>query len=327
MKRREFIKLLGGAVAGFPLAAHAQQPAMPVIGFVYAGSSAAIAHLTPRFWQGLNDTGFIENRNVTAEYRFAESQYDRLPGLLVDLIRLQVAVIVTPGNPVAALAAKSATTRTPIVFSISDDPIRLGLVESFARPGGNATGVDFFINEVGSKGLGLLRELLPSAERVGALINPNNPSNETWTNDVTLAASQVGTRIDVIKARNSGEIESAFAEFIQNRTDALLIAPDSVFFNRRVQLTTLATRHLVPTVYPWREAVDIGGLMSYGTSLPDVYRQLGIYTGRILKGAKPSELPVVQPTKFEFIINLINARVLGLAIPPTLLARADEVIE
>jgi ABC-type uncharacterized transport system substrate-binding protein len=325
LKRREFITFVGGAAATWPLAARAQQPAMPVIGWLYAGSSAAIAHLTPSFRQGLNDIGFIEGQNLTVEYRFAESQYDRLPNLIADLIRRQVTVIVTPGNPVAALAAKDATMTIPIVFSISDDPIKLGLVDSFARPGGNATGVNFFISELGAKGLGLLRELSPSVERFAALINPNNPTNETWTRDVTAAAYLVGAQIDVIKASDGREIERAFA--MLNRTDALLIAPDSVLFNRRLQLATLATRHAVPAIYPWREAVEIGGLMSYGTSLPDVYRQLGIYTGRILKGEKASDLPVLRASKFEFVINLQTAKVIGLDVPPTLLARADEVIE
>ena len=326
MKRRDFITLVGGAAA-WPLAARAQQAAMPVVGYLYAGSSAAIAHLTPGFREGLNETGFIEGQNLTIEYRFADSRYDRLPKLVADLIRLQVRVIVTPGSPVAAAAAKDATMTIPIVFSISEDPIRLGLVDSFARPGGNATGVNFFISELGAKGLGLLRELLPLAERFGALVNPNNPTNEIWTRDVTAAATLVGAQIDVINARDSREIGRAFNTLIENRTDALLIAPDSVFFNRRIQLATLATRHALPAIYPWREAVEIGGLMSYGTNLPDVYRQLGVYTGRILKGTRPSDLPVVQPTKFELVINLITAGALGLEVPPTLLARTDEVIE
>jgi putative tryptophan/tyrosine transport system substrate-binding protein len=327
LRRREFITLVGGAAAAWPLAARAQQPAMPLVGYIYAGSPAAIAHLTPSFREGLNETGFTEGQNLTIEYRFAESKYDRLPNLLADLIRLQVRVIVAPGSPVAAIAAKDATATIPIVFSVSDDPVKLGLVDSFARPGGNATGVNFFISELGAKGLGLLRELLPSTERLGALVNPNNPTNEPWTRDVTAAGSLVGVQIDVIKARNSREIERAFETLIQNGASALLIHPDSVFFNRRLQLATLATRHAVPAIYPWREAIEVGGLMSYGTSLPDVYRQLGIYTGRVLKGAKPSDLPVVQPTKFELVLNLITARALGLTFPDMLLARADEVIE
>src|SRR5262249_50728567 len=276
MRRREFITLLGGVAVVWPLAARAQQTAIPVVGWLYAGAPAAIAHLMPGFRQGLNDTGFIEGQNVMIEYRFAEGQYDRLPNLVADLIRRQVTLIVTPGSPVAALAVKDATRTIPIVFSISEDPVKLGLVGSFARPGGNATGVNFFITELGAKGLGLLRELLPSAERFGVLVNPSNPTNETWTRDVTAAASLVGTQIEVIKASDGREIERAFAMLIQNKTDALLVAPDSVFFNRRLQLATLATRHAVPATYPWREAVEIGGLMSYGTSLPDAYRQLGI---------------------------------------------------
>jgi putative ABC transport system substrate-binding protein len=327
MKRREFITLIRGAAA-WPYVARAQQAqTIPLVAYIYAGSPAAIAHLTPSFREGLNDTGFTEGQNVTIEYRFAESQYDRLPNLIADLIQLHARVIVTPGSPVAAVAAKEATTTIPIIFSISDDPIKLGLVDSFARPGGNATGVNFFVSELGAKGLGLLRELIPTAERFGALVNPNNPTNETWRVDVVATGSLVGAQIDVVKARDSNEIERAFERLIQNRTGALLIAPDSVLFNRRLQLATLATRHAVPAIYPWREAVEVGGLMSYGTRLPEVYRQLGIYTGRILKGAKPSDLPVVQPTRFELVINLVTARALGLAFPAMLLARADEVIE
>ena len=326
MKRRKFITLLGGAAA-WPFAARAQQTAIPVVGWLYAGAPAAIAHLMPGFRQGLNDTGFIEGQNVTIEYRFAESQYDRLPYLVADLIRREVTVIVTPGSPVAALAVKDATTTIPIVFSISEDPVKLGLVGSFARPGGNATGVNFFITELGAKGLGLLRELLPSAERFGVLVNPSNPTSETWTRDVTAAASLVGTQIEVIKASDGREIERAFAILIEKKTDALLIAPDSVFFNRRLQLATLATRYALPAIYLVREYAEVGGLITYGTNVAEVYRQLGVYTGRILKGEKPADLPVVQASKFELVINAQTARTLGIKISDNLLSLADEVIE
>jgi putative tryptophan/tyrosine transport system substrate-binding protein len=326
MKRRQFITLLGGAAATWPLTARAQQPEKPVVGFLYTPASPP-AVAGPAFHQGLNDTGFIEGQNVAIEYRFAEGQYDRLPDLLAELIRQNPKVIVAPGSTPAALAAKAATTTIPILFSVSDDPVKLGLVASLNRPDGNATGVNFFSAELGTKQLGLLRELLPSAARVGVLVNPKNPVIESWLRDVTETASSVGVQTDVVRASDGREIEDAFATLMHNKPDALLVAADPFLFGRRVQLTTLATRHVLPTVYPWRDAPLVGGLMSYGTSLSEIYRQVGIYTGRILKGAKPADLPVVQSTKFELVINLPTARALGLEIPPTLLARADEVIE
>jgi len=326
MDRRDFITLLGGAAVAWPLAATAQQQAVPVVGFLYTPASPP-AVAGPAFRQGLNDTGFIEGQNVAIEYRFAEGQYDRLPNLLAELIRQNPKVIVAPGSTPAALAAKAATTTIPVLFSVSDDPVKLGLVASLNQPDGNATGVNFFSAELGTKQLGLLRELLPLAARVGVLVNPKNPVIESWLRDVTETASSVGVQTDVVSASDGREIEDAFATLMHNKPDALLVAADPFLFGRRVQLTTLATRHVLPTVYPWRDAPLVGGLMSYGTSLSEIYRQVGIYTGRILKGAKPADLPVVQSTKFELVINLPTARALGLEIPPTLLARADEVIE
>ena len=326
MKRREFITLLSG-IAAWPLAARAQQLAMPVVGFLGGASAVVSAPIVAAFQQGLTDTGYIQGQNVTIEYRFADGQFDRLPELVAELIRRNVTVIVTSGSTPAALAAKAATTTIPIVFSVGDDPSRLGLVASLNQPGGNATGVNFFTSESGAKLLGLLHELLPSAARMGVLVNPKNPTTQTLTRDVTVAASAISVQIEVVKATNRGEIESAFATLIQNRAEALLVGPDALFFSRRVQLATLATRHALPAAYTLREYVEAGGLMSYGSNIADVARQVGIYTGRILKGAKPADLPVTQSVKFELVINLNTARAVGLTIPAGLLAIADEVID
>ena len=326
MNRREFITLVGGAAA-WPLVARAQQSAMPVIGYLYAGSSAPVASLIAVFRDGLAENGYIEGRNVMIEYRYADGRYDRLPDLAADLVRRHVAVIVTPPSTAAALAAKGATRTIPIVFAVTDDPAKLGLVASLSRPGGNATGVNFLVAELVAKRLALLRELVPAAVRVVVLVNPDNANTDSVTKDLKQAAPALDMRIDVIHARDSREIEAAFAALVRTKADALLVGPDSVFQNRRVQLATLAARHAVPTVFPVREFVEVGGLLSYGTSLTNAYRQLGVYTGRILKGTKPGELPVVQSTKFELLINLPTARALGIDIPSTLLARADEVIE
>ncbi len=326
MKRRTLITLFAGAAA-WPLAAPAQQPAMPVIGYMSAGSPPG--HLMTALRQSLAEAGYVEARNVAIESRLAEGQYDRLPTMAAELVRRQVAVIVASPTP-AALAAKAATTTIPIVFAVTDDPVKLGLVDSLARPGGNATGINFYIAELGlsSKRLGLLRELVPGATRIAALVNPKNAANaEAVTRDVAAAASAIGVRIDVVHASDSREIEAAFATLVRNRADALLVGTDPFFYSRRLQLATLAARHAIPTVYTVREYPEVGGLMSYGTSLSDVYRQLGVYAGRILKGAKPADLPVVQSTRFELVINLPTARALGLDMPPTLLSRADEVIE
>jgi putative ABC transport system substrate-binding protein len=328
VRRREFITLLGGAVAAWPLAARAQQTAIPVVGWLYAGAPAAIAHLMPGFRQGLNDTGFIEGQNVTIEYRFAEGQYDRLPNLVADLIRRQVTVIVTPGSPVAALAVKDTTRTIPIVFSISEDPVKLGLVGSFARPGGNATGINFFSSEVIAKRLGLLHDLVPKAARIAVLINPGNaPTAEATLRDIPEAARALGLQIQVLKASTSREIEATFATLGRERTDALFVAGDAFFSSRRVQFAVLAVRHAIPAIYSTREYPEVGGLMAYGTDVASRFRQAGVMSGQVLKGAKPADLPVLQSTKFEFVINMQTARALGLEVPAQLLATVDEVIE
>jgi putative tryptophan/tyrosine transport system substrate-binding protein len=326
MRRREFITLIGGAAAVWPIAASAQQRAMPVIGFLGAASSAPSAHQVAAFGQGLDEAGYVEGRNVTIEYRWAEGQYDRLPAMAADLVHRQVAAIVAVAIP-AAIAAKAATATIPIVFNVTGDPVSLGLVAGLARPDSNATGVNNFIAELGAKQLGLLRELLPTAARIGLLVNPTNTNVEGVTKDVMAAAARLGVQIDVVQASDSREIEAAFATLVGNKTNALLIGSDAFFISRRVQLATLTTRHAIPAVQNLRGFAEVGGLMSYGTSQTEAFRQLGVYTGRILKGAKPADLPVVQSTKFEFVINLPTARALGLEVPPTLLARADEVIE
>jgi putative ABC transport system substrate-binding protein len=325
MRRREFITLIGGA-AVWPLAAAAQQPAMPVIGLLHAGSPGPLAPSVTVFRQSLAEAGYVEGRNVAIEYHWAEGQYDLLPAMAAELVRHQPAVIVA-SPATAALAAKAATATIPIVFNAAVDPVKLGIVASIARPGGNATGVNFFQSELGAKQLGLLRELLPTAARIGLLVNPTNQNFEDVTKDVTAAASTIGVQIDVVQASDSREIEAALATLSRNRGDALVVSGDALFYIRRIQLATLATRHAIPAVYTDRAFAEAGGLMSYGTSTAEGYRQLGVYVGRILKGDNPAELPVVQSTKFEFIINLPTARALGLTVPPTLLAHADEVIE
>ena len=325
MRRRSFVTLLGGAVA-WPLAVRAQQPAMPVIGYLHAGSPGPFVPLMAVFRQSLAEAGYVEARDVAIEYRWAEGQYDRLPAMAAELVRRRVAVIVAIPIP-AAIAAKSATAKIPIVFYVGGDPVELGLVASLNRPGGNATGVNYFVAELGSKQLELLHELLPTAVRVGLMVNPTNENVEGSTKDVTAAAATMGLQIDIVPASDSREIEAAFATLVRNRADALVIGADPFLTSRRLQLATLATRHAIPAVTGNREFVEAGGLMSYGTSLAEAQRQLGAYTGRILKGAKPNELPVAQSIKFELVINLPTARALGIEIPPTLLARADEVIE
>jgi ABC-type uncharacterized transport system substrate-binding protein len=326
MGRREFVALLGAAAA-WPLVARAQQPTAPVIGYLSNGSPGPLTHLIAVFRRQLAEAGYVEGQNVIIDYRFAESRNDRLPELAADLVRRQVAMIVSGASTPAALAAKAATATIPIVFGVGDDPAKLGLVASLARPGGNATGVNFFIGELAPKQLGLLRELVPSAIRIGLLVNPSNPTNESIAKDVAVAASMIGAQVEIVYARDAGDIEVAFAAFVSKKVEALLVGADGLFFSRRVQLVTLATRYGIPAVYSLREYAEVGGLMSYGTNLPEVYRQIGLYTGRILKGDKAANLPVVQSATFELVINLPTARALGLTVPPTLLARADEVIE
>ena len=325
--RRTFLAtLVGGAAATWPLTARAQQAAVPVIGFLYGASPDPVARRLRAFRQGLKDSGYVEGENVAIEYRWAESQFDRLAEMVADLIRRQVTVIAAL-NTVAAVAAKAASTTIPIVFSSGEDPVRLGLVASLARPGGNATGINNFIGEVTAKRLGLLHEVVPTANRVGVLVNPADVLTETALRDVQPAARAIGLQIQVVNASTSGEIDAAFAAFVREQVDALFIGPGGVFSNRRVHIANQAMRHGIPATYSQREFPEIGGLMSYGTNLTDSWRQVGIYAGRVLKGAKPADLPVVQSTKLELVINAQTARLLGLTIPPGVLAIADEVIE
>jgi len=326
MKRRELITLIGGA-AVWPLAARAQQPAMPVVGFIRDGSADANARNVAAFRKGLNETGTVEGQNVTVEYHWLEGRHDHLPALMADLVRRQVAVIATAGN-VPALAAKAATATTPIVFGIGDDPVRLGLVTSLARPGGNATGINFFNAELTAKRLRLLHDLVPKAVRVAVLLNPANASStEFQLRIVQEAAPTVGLQLQILNATTIGEIDAAFATLERERPDALFVAGDAFFISRAVQFATLTARGRIPATYSVRDHVAVGGLMSYGTDFTEAFRQVGVYTGKILKGAKPVDLPVVQSTKFEFIINMQTARALGLEVPAQLLATVDEVIE
>jgi putative tryptophan/tyrosine transport system substrate-binding protein len=325
--RRQFISTLGGAAVSWPLAARAQQSALPVVAFVRIGSADANARNVAAFRKGLNETGYVEGQNVTVEYHWLEDQYDRLPALMADLVRRQVAVIATPGTE-AALAAKVATATIPIVFGVGQDPVRLGLVASLARPGGNATGINYFAAEVAAKRLRLLRDLVPKAVRVAVLFNPVNASSaENNLQEVQQAASTIGLQILVLNASTIGEIDAAFATLERERPDALFVSPDGFFLSRAVQFATLTARDRIPASYSLRDYVAVGGLMSYGADFTDSFRQVGGYTGSILKGVKPAELPVVQSTKFEFVINLQSARALGIDVPQNVLSIADEVIE
>jgi putative tryptophan/tyrosine transport system substrate-binding protein len=328
LKRREFITLLGGAAASsasWPLAARAQQASSPVVALLSSGRLPE--SLIGILRQGLAEQGYVEGRNVVIDYRHGDNQYERLAGLAAEFARRQVAVIAALNSP-PALAARAATTTIPIVFMIPDDPVKLGLAVSLSRPGGNATGVSFLLGDLGPKQLGLLRELVPHAKRIGLMVNPHNANVEASKTEVVMAASAIGVDLKVVEASDSREIEMAFAALVDNpRVDALVVGPDSMFFNRRVQITTLAARHVLPAIYNAYDYAEAGGLMSYGTSLPEAFRQTGVYAGRIIKGEKPADLPVVQSAKFVFAINLPTARALGLNVPPTLLARADEVIE
>ena len=313
MQRREFIALIGSAVAG-PLVARAQQPALPVVGFVDGGSLDASASRAAAFRKGLNEIGYVEGQNVTVEYHWLEGQYGRLPTLVADLVRRQVAVIATPGNTPAALAAKAATATIPIVFGVSDDPVRLGLVTSLARPGGNATGINLFVSEIVAKRLRLLHDLLPKAVRIAVLLNPSNASiAESTLRQVQEAAPTIGLQIQILNASTIGEIDAAFATLTRERPDALFVAADAFFTSRRVQFATLTARDRIPAAYAVRELVAAGGLMSYGTDLADTFHQVGVYTGSILKGAKPADLPVVQSSKFEQPSNGASARHRGAA--------------
>ena len=328
MKRREFITLLGSAAAAWPVAAHAQQPAIPVIGFLESRSPDAMLDRLRGFRQGLKDTGYVERENVAFEYLWADNQLDRLPELAAELVRRRVAIIVSSGPPEVVFAAKTATTTIPIVFVAGEDPVRLGLVTSLARPDGNLTGVNFLNVELVAKQLELLRELVPRAARVALFVNPAAvTTSESTVRDAEPAARAMGLKIQFLRASTSAEIDTAFAAFARERPDALFVPASAFFSSRRVQLVQLVTHHRVPAIYAGREFSEIGGLMSYGSNIVDAFRQVGAYTGRILKGAKPADLPVVQSTKLELVINASTARMLGLTVPPTLLATADEVIE
>jgi len=322
--RREFITLLGGAVA-WPMAASAQQPTMPVIGFLHSASPERFASYLRAFRQGLKESGYVEGENVAIEYRWADNQTDRLPSLAAELVRRKVAVLVANGP--AVFAAKAATTMIPIVFLVPENPVKLGLVSSLARPGGNLTGINFYLGELTAKRLELLRELVPGAARVAVLVNPANIAIETTLRDVQSAARAIGLQIQVLNASTIREIEGAFETLARERPDALAVGPDAFFTDRRVQLVNLSSRHALPTAYGDRGFAEAGGLMSYGASVGDAYRHLGVYAGRILKGAKPADLPVVQPSKLELVINHSTARMLGLTLPPPLLSIADDVIE
>jgi putative tryptophan/tyrosine transport system substrate-binding protein len=323
--RRQLITLLGGAAAAWPLAARAQQPAMPVVGFFRSGMLTDVPHRVTAFQQGLNDAGFVEGQNVAIEYRSDEHQIDRLPLLVADLLRRQVALIV--GNTPVALAAKAATTTVPVVFVTGGDPVRVGLVASLNRPSGNVTGVSFSSVELGAKQLGLLRELRPGPTRIAVLVDPKWPLTERYVSELRVAASAGGQQVIVLDVRNDREIETAFTTLVQRGAGALLWGTGGFLFSRRERIVALEARHRIPAIYSWREAVAAGGLMSYGPSNTDAYRQAGIYAGRILKGEKPGDLPVLLPTKFELVINLKTAKALGLEMPDKLLALADEVIE
>jgi putative tryptophan/tyrosine transport system substrate-binding protein len=325
VNRRSIITLLGGAAAAWPILARAQQQAVPVIGFLHTGSPREMAPLAAAFRQGLSETGYAEGHNVAIDHRWAEGQYERLPALLADLVQRPVAVIAATGGTVQA--AKAATTTIPIVFTTADDPVREGLIASISRPGGNMTGVSLYTTTLDAKRLGLLHELVPHAGAVAVLANPKYYLVDGQLRELEAAARRVGLRLNVLNASTEGEIGAAFASLVRQRAEALLVLAEPFLTSRRHQIATLAVRHGVPAIYPWREFAVAGGLLSYGASITDSFRQVGSYAGQILKGAKPGELPVLQPAKFELVINLQVAKALGVEVPPMLLARADEVIE
>jgi ABC-type uncharacterized transport system substrate-binding protein len=327
MNRREFITLIGGAAVAWPLAAHAQQAALPVIGFLSTRSPGESASVEAAFRQGLREAAYVEGQNVHIAFRWAEGHYDRLPTLAASLVDIRVAVIVAAGGIASGLAAKALTSTIPIVFNTGEDPVRLGLVASLNRPGGNVTGVSMFLSEMETKRLALLHELIPSATMMGVLVNPNGPSIDTQLQDVNSASRALRQQVHIVNAANERELDAAFAAFTQLKAGALLVGSNAYFTSRRDQIVALAAQHAIPAVYDQREFAAAGGLMSYGTNLGDTYRLMGVYTARILKGEKPTDLPVQQPTKFELVINLKTAKTLRLDVPATVLARADEVIE
>ena len=329
MRRREFITLLGGAAIARPLASHAQPAVKPVIGYIGFGALENSVLYLAAFRKGLGETGFVEGQSVAIEYRWLEGRYDRMPEVTAELIRSAVAVVATPGTPPSTVrSAMQVTATIPIVFGIGDDPVKWGIVADLGRPNSNATGINFFVSEVVAKRLGLLRELVPGAARIAVLLNSADPArSESTLKDVQAAANTLALQVQALNASTGQQIEAAFATLARERPDALFVGPDGFFNSRRVQLAMLAARHAIPTTFAVREYADAGGLMSYGTSLVDMHRQVGVYTGRILRGAKPADLPVMQPVKFELVINMQTARMLGLRVPDSLLAAADEVIE
>jgi putative ABC transport system substrate-binding protein len=327
LRRRDFTFLVGGTLASWPLATRAQKPALPVIGALNSGSVAPFVALLDAFRRGLGEAGYVEGQNLTIEYRFAEGQYDRLPGMVADLVHRRVAVIATGGGTVSALAAKNATTTIPVVFVCDDDPVKIGLVNSISRPGGNVTGIYQLTTGLEAKRLALLHEMVPSVTTMAMLVNPDYPDAGIQTSEVQEAASALGLQLHILKARIESDFETAFAALVQRHAGALLVASDPFLFSRREQLVALAARHAVPAIYQFRESAVFGGLMSYGTRITDSYHQVGVYTGRILRGEQPADLPVVVSTRFEFVINLKTAKALGIEIPPSLSASADEVIE